>query len=140
MGKDEHAPLHAEKHWELGEDDGLAGASWKTDELTPYACLIAMSNSSKAFPLIIAQIDLRLHDAEYTSFAAAAIQAAAIACTMDRKLTAESAEITRPGIRSGKFTFMRKLQEPVPANNSVLTENVALVYSGCYVQQPWVTS
>jgi hypothetical protein len=26
--------------------------------------------------------------------------------------------------------------DPVPANNSVLTENVALVYSGCYLQQP----
>jgi len=31
-------------------------------------------------------------------------------------------------------------QPGVPVNNSVLTENVALVYSGCYVLQPWVIS
>jgi hypothetical protein len=31
-------------------------------------------------------------------------------------------------------------QHVVPANNPVLIENVALAYTGCYVQQPWVIS
>jgi hypothetical protein len=75
MGKDEHAPLHAEKRRELGEDDGLAGAGWKTNELTPRALLVAIIDRSKAFPLIIAQIDVRRHEAEYTLIAAAAIHA-----------------------------------------------------------------
>ena len=56
MCEDERAAFHAEKRRELGEDDGLAGAGWKTYELTPHARLIATEDRSEALALITAQM------------------------------------------------------------------------------------
>jgi hypothetical protein len=71
MSKDQHASLHAEERRELRKNDGLAGASGETDELTSCARFISVENRGEALALIIAQEDWRLHDAEYTSLTTA---------------------------------------------------------------------
>ncbi len=66
MRQNQHAPLHAEKRWELSEDDGLAGAGGQADELASRAGLVPIEDGSQAQALVIAQEDRRLHVAEYT--------------------------------------------------------------------------
>jgi len=66
MRQDQHAPLHAEKRRELGEDDGLAGAGREADELAPGPGLVPAEDCGQALALVIAQADRQLHVAEYT--------------------------------------------------------------------------
>jgi hypothetical protein len=54
MRQYQHAPLHAEKRWELGENDGLAGAGGQADELASCAGPIPADDGSQALALIVA--------------------------------------------------------------------------------------
>ncbi len=59
--EDQHSPLHTEERRKLRENDHLACAGWKTDQLAPSARPVAIENCREALELIVAKRNSGLH-------------------------------------------------------------------------------